>query len=142
MFFIDSNIFIEGLKIEGLIKAKKILNSLRDIPKSEIALNSIVKSEVVYIIAFWNKILSPEEILQFLDIFSFLEINKDIDVLFSNFIKTYNLKPNDALILATCKFHKIENLISLDEDFKIPCEKEKINLINSDKKLNKIIKKI
>jgi predicted nucleic acid-binding protein len=40
----------------------------------------------------------------------------------------YNLLPNDAIILAACKFHKI-GLASHDSDFIIPCESENIELL-------------
>ncbi|MEO2117934.1 MAG: PIN domain-containing protein [Methanocaldococcus sp.] len=38
--------------------------------------------------------------------------------------------PNDALILATCKYHKIKNLITFDDDFKGIADKEGIEIIN------------
>ena len=56
-------------------------------------------------------------------------------------MKHYNLKPNDAFILATCKYYNISYLISLDDDFQKPCEKEGITLINSAEKLKEILEK-
>ena len=47
-----------------------------------------------------------------------------IEALAEKYIKKLKLKPNDALILATCKHYGIRYLISLDEDFKEPCKKE------------------
>ena len=37
---------------------------------------------------------------------------------FINIMEKYNLLPNDALIVATCKFHGINKITTLDEDFK------------------------
>jgi predicted nucleic acid-binding protein len=43
-------------------------------------------------------------------------------------MKKYGLLPNDALILATCKFYGIKHLISLDRDFEEPCVEEGLEL--------------
>ena len=51
----------------------------------------------------------------------------------------YGLLPNDAIILATCRFYGINYLISFDSDFKKACEEEGITLVNSKEKLNKIL---
>jgi len=40
------------------------------------------------------------------------------------------MKPNDAIISATCKYNNITSLITLDNDFKKVCENENINIIN------------
>ena len=47
----------------------------------------------------------------------------------------YKIKPNDSLIIATCKFYKIDKLISLDSDFEKICKDEKIQLINSKEQI-------
>ena len=57
------------------------------------------------------------------------------------YYKKYKLKPNDALILATCKHYNIKYLISIDNDFAIPCEKEVIVLIDSVEKLKEVLNK-
>jgi predicted nucleic acid-binding protein len=44
----------------------------------------------------------------------------------------YNLLPNDAIILATCKIHSITKLASHDSDFIIPCKAEGIELLTED----------
>ena len=47
-------------------------------------------------------------------------------------LKNDGLLPNDALILATCKYYKIERLATLDvEDFKKPCKAEGIVLVSN-----------
>ncbi|HRG36773.1 MAG TPA: PIN domain-containing protein [Chitinophagales bacterium] len=50
----------------------------------------------------------------------------------------YNLLPNDALILATCKLNQINMIASFDSDFKTACEKEKIQYIDSVKTFNSL----
>ncbi len=134
--FLDSSFIIELLKNnEVAVSISKLLLNLSYL---ELHYNHIVFSEVVYQLYFKRKI-NIDLLKDIMSDFELLDMNSEIKEIALNFIQTYNLKPNDALILATCKFHKIENLISLDEDFKIPCEKEKINLIDSDKKLERLI---
>ena len=41
----------------------------------------------------------------------------------------YNLKPNDAIIAATCKYPKIPYLLTIDDDFKQVSINENIRLI-------------
>ena len=48
------------------------------------------------------------------------------------FMITYNLLPNDAIILATCKIHGITQLASHDSDFILPCAAEGIELLRED----------
>ncbi len=45
-------------------------------------------------------------------------------------MKKYNLLPNDALILASCKFFGIDNIASYDSDFLIPGIDMSIRIIN------------
>ena len=60
-----------------------------------------------------------------------LVINESVVSLANNYIIKYGLLPNDALILATCKYYGIDALVTLDEiDFKEPCKKEKIRLVS------------
>ena len=40
------------------------------------------------------------------------------------------MKPNDAIISANCKEHKIPNILTMDDDFIQVCEAENIKLIN------------
>lgn len=69
----------------------------------------------------------------------FLEVNENVIALANDYIIKYGLLPNDALVLATCKFYEVDCLVSLDEeDFREPCEKENIRLISDIKVLNKI----
>jgi predicted nucleic acid-binding protein len=105
--------------------------------------NLIVENEVIYILFFKKKsAFDLKGFLHFLRGFQFLEINFEIRNLYKNFILEYNLRPNDALILATCKYYGIKYLISVDKkDFTVPCEKEGIILIDSVEKFKKILEK-
>jgi len=138
--FVDSNVIINHL--EG----KLDLSELR----SEYTLysNAIVFSEVfmVYLKAITGKksyelkknpelIVEKkdelEELFILFEIFEELEINRDVRNLAYEFMKKYGLLPNDALILATCKFYGAKYLISFDSDFERACKKEGIKLIDN-----------
>jgi predicted nucleic acid-binding protein len=107
--------------------------------KNALSINTVlIKSRGT--LFFYNHIVLSETIYQLyfkrgFDLITIETILNEFDLL-----EPHNLKPNDALILATCKHHEINCLISLDEDFKQPCEKEEITLINSAKKLEKVLK--
>ncbi len=134
--FVDSNIFIEALKKEGLKEAKKIwLEILDNYLRQEFCINLIIKNEVIFHLYVKKKLINLKELKKFLSAFVNLEINSKIEDLMFDLIDKYNLKPNDALILATCKYYGIPYLISLDEDFCEACEKEGIGLIDSVEKL-------
>jgi predicted nucleic acid-binding protein len=141
--FIDSNIIIETFKENYNKTAKDMLSFiLKSISHNEIEafINEVVESEVIYKLVFKAKPKMDLEKLKII-LFSFtsLEIGENTREIFFDIIKKYNLKPNDALILATCKHHNIKYLISLDSDFEKACEEERIVLINSVKKLKKIL---
>jgi predicted nucleic acid-binding protein len=46
-------------------------------------------------------------------------------------MEKYNLLPNDALIMATCKLSNIDWIASYDGDFESICRDEGIQLIRS-----------
>jgi len=46
------------------------------------------------------------------------------------FMSKYNLRPNDALIIATCKLNKIDNFVTLDSDFEKVCSGENIQVFS------------
>jgi len=52
----------------------------------------------------------------------------------------YGLLPNDAMILATCKFYGIKYLVSFDSDFEKACEGEGIRLLKSIEEISKALK--
>ncbi|AIJ06366.1 hypothetical protein JH146_1524 [Methanocaldococcus bathoardescens] len=137
--FVNSNVIINHFSGN--------VNILELLEKYELYINPIVFSEVlmVYLKLITNEksytlkhkpelILNKKEELKLLDdLFSLLKtlpINEDIQEIAYNLIICYGLLPNDALILATCKYHKIKNLITLDTDFKKIADKESIKIIN------------
>ncbi|AHF79401.1 PIN domain-containing protein [Thermococcus paralvinellae] len=69
------------------------------------------------------------------NLFKFLEANEFVYRISRDLIDKYGLLPNDALILATCKFYGVKYLVSLDDDFEYPCKREGIVLIDSAEKL-------
>ena len=143
-FFVDSCIFIEAFKTTGTREASDILeNILKHVEFVNFYINSIVESEVLYYFGFKQKSklkISKEELNIILKLFEILSLNKEVRTCFWQIFKKYNLKPNDALILATCKYYRIKYLISIDNDFPEPCKKEGIVLINSAEKLKEILR--
>ncbi len=138
-FFIDSNIIIESLKEEGLKEAYDIMNLLMNMNLLPFV-NFVVLNEAVFILHYKKKLLELEEVLDFLNSFIKLPLNELIEELAVSYMRKYKLKPNDALILATCKHYEIPYLISLDSDFKKACKKEGIVLVDSVEKLKDILK--
>jgi|Deesub1362A_J573_1020465.scaffolds.fasta_scaffold25571_2 hypothetical protein len=138
--FTDSNVILNHL--EGKLDLSELRN------KYTLCSNAIVFSEVfiVYVKAITRKrsyelkknpelIVEKkdelEELFTLFEIFEELEINKEIRNLAYEFVKKYGLLPNDALILATCKFYGIKYLISFDGDFERACKEEDIRLIDN-----------
>ena len=139
-FFIDTNIFVETLKKDGAKEAKNIwFEILNNYLKEDFCVNIIVKNEVIFHLYIKRKLISLKELKKLFNTFLNLKISSEVENLMFDLIESYNLKPNDALILATCKHYNIKYLISLDEDFKEPCEKEGIILINSVEKLKEVL---
>lgn len=138
--FIDSSILIEFIKgnktelFEELIHSDHIL-----------AYNCIVFSEFIFHFLAMAGNKSPLTLKENKKIPELLDTNNPMDFLLSlqdinidrttnllsyEFMKSYNLLPNDALILASIKRNEIRYLATFDNhDFKLPCEKENINLI-------------
>jgi len=65
--------------------------------------NAIVVSEVSFILIF-KKCFTVIEIKELFNDFIHIEYSKDSINLAFDFMQQYNLKPNDALILATNKY--------------------------------------
>jgi len=126
-YFYDSSLIIEGYKNNPL--AVLIYQKLAKINHSAY-INIIIWSEVSYILIS-KKCFSVDELRIRFSKFNFLNSSQLIYELAFDFMQKYNLKPNDAFILATCKFYQIPNLVSLDSHFVEPCKAENINLINS-----------
>lgn len=79
-----------------------------------------------------------KDFLKFFEIFTELEINRSVETLAVEYMAKYGLLPNDALILATCKFYGVKYLISLDSDFAEACSGEGIVLLSSLEEISKI----
>ncbi|KUH34417.1 nucleotide-binding protein [Thermococcus celericrescens] len=139
--FVDTNVIIEHL--EGNIDLLDIMERFNVLYS-----NSIVFSEalMVYLRALTGErpytlkhnpgIIRNlrEELLDFsrlFELFLDLEINRAVETLAVEYMIKYGLLPNDALILATCKFHDVKYLISFDSDFANACEKEGISLLST-----------
>ncbi len=139
--FVDSNIFIETFKKAGLKEASELWEFiLSNFDKLDFTINLIVKNEITYHLFFKRNLITLEEVENLLNSFTSMEINLKIEDMMFSFIEKYNIKPNDALILSTCKFYNIKYLISMDKDFTEVCQKENIILINSVQIANSIFK--
>ncbi len=145
--FFDSSVLIEFIK--GNKKASKLFYELSKLDVDGY-INDIVFSEFIFhyisltsgISAInvkkkgkISKFIKENEPKEFLDQFKILSVNDDIVEKAYEYMRKYNLLPNDALILATCKFYGINNLISFDEDFRDVCEKEGIVFVDDAEKL-------
>ena len=124
MIFVDSSVIVESLK--GNEKAVKLL---RDLEGNPLAINPVVFSEVVYIFMRYAGRTNVGKVFDLLDSFVMLDLTKEIVKIAERYILSFKLLPNDALILATCKYYGID-LASLDEDFEECCRVEGVKLIN------------
>ncbi len=139
--FLDSSILIEALKGNK----KKFYQNLISDANNLLYINSTVISEYLYyLIGFSggnsprslqqsnklkNVLVNEENQTKILTDFQFIEANENALTLVPQFMSQYNLLPNDAIILATCKIHNITKLASHDTDFIIPCQGEGIQLL-------------
>ena len=149
-FFIDSNVIINYFY--GDQTAKELIEIAEK--SGEVFINGIVLTEVF--IRYLKDITGEKsytlkhkpELVKAVDKaplysvigkFLFLSDNILIGQDAIGLMDDYGLLPNDAIILATCKFYGIKYLISFDEDFEDACKGEGIVLINSIEKLRKIL---
>jgi predicted nucleic acid-binding protein len=140
--FVDSSILVEYIKDSRPDLLEKLISS-----NHYLYTNGIVFSEFMFYylavigeksplaVKESKKIKSIMEKHDPIDLFSYfitLPIDNEILLLSYEFMKKYNLLPNDALILATTKLSGIESIATFDNnDFDIPCISESINIINS-----------
>ena len=124
--FIDSSILIELYK-----KNPDAILKFRVVNKSDFLLyiNPIVVSGVVFILKKKLK-LTVREIQQILKGLIILPIGQEIITITYDYMHKYNMKPNDAIIAATCKYHKIRNLLTIDNDFEQVCSNENIEILS------------
>ena len=138
--FIDSNIIIEAFKKNGLKEAFLIWQHILDnYLEQDFCINLVVKNEIVYHLYVKHKLLSIKDLIALLKAFKNLQIVEEIEDDMFRLVESYRLKPNDALILATCKYYQIPYLVSLDSDFENPCKGEGITLINTSERLEEIL---
>ena len=138
--FIDSSVLIETYKGNKV----NFYQSLFSDNSNQLYLNDIVISEYLYYILGFNTGVSPRTLQQksliektleneteqvsILKEFHFLSGNHDFVFEVPRLMSSYNLLPNDAIILATCKLHKTK-LASHDTDFITACENENVELL-------------
>lgn len=138
--FVDSSLLIEYIKDSKT----KLLNTLLSQNSIQAYINETVVSEfLLYFIAI-NGNASPRSLhssakipylfqtfnsYDLLKRFSFIANDENLFYIVPGYMEKYNLLPNDAIILATCKIHNITKLASHDTDFIIPCKEEGIELL-------------
>ena len=139
--FLDSSIFVEPLKGNKVNFYKLLISDL----ENELYINDVLLSEYLYYVLAFNSDVSPKTLQRKHQIKDIIEQRPEIVRALNSFIllpsdesfikrvpvlmAKYNLLPNDAIILATCKLHGTK-LASHDADFIIPCRSENIDLIN------------
>ncbi len=149
MTFTTNNIFVDSSLLVEYIKGTKtdLLNSLiSENPVISFINETVVSEFLLYFLAI-NGNASPRSLqtsgkisfifensvsYDLLKRFSFLSTHENLFSLVPGFMAAYNLLPNDAIILATCKIHKITQLASHDTDFIIPCKAEGIELLREE----------
>jgi uncharacterized protein len=79
---------------------------------------------------FIPRIIRQNNPINLLKLFTYFPDNQSVIDIYLDLMEKYNLLPNDALILATCKIHKISQLASFDKtDFEKACLSEQIKLV-------------
>ena len=138
---VDSSVFIEALKGRKTDFYKSLIST----NTNQFYINEIILSEYLYYLLAINGGSSPKSLqeskliksvfstssneLVILKDFILLSSSQEFSEIVPSFMSTYNLLPNDAIILATCKLHGITQLASHDTDFVIPCKQEGIELL-------------
>ncbi len=135
---IDSSLLIEFVKGN---KVRLLTNLLSD-EENEYCINETVVSEYLFYLLKITANISPlsvqsakniGEVLEqagtynLLQRFSFLVTKEDLVMLVPHFMSKYNLLPNDAIMLATCKMHGITKLASHDTDLPLLARKKELN---------------
>ena len=138
--FLDSSVLIESLKGNKTHFYEILISSFTN----EFFINDIVLSEYLYYILGFSTGISPRalqekrkikdtlenesKIIRTINNFNFISADEKVLIEVPRLMSDYNLLPNDAIILATCKLHGIK-LASHDSDFIIPCESENVELL-------------
>jgi len=139
--FVDTSVLVEYLKGKHINFYEKMI-----IDKHLLFVNQVVVSEFLFHFIALSANKSPlsvkmsgqisesfgkKNLFDMLPGFIHLEHNLEITELGFGIMRKYNLLPNDALILASCKHFDIDILATHDSDFIIPCTDLKIRIINS-----------
>ena len=138
--FVDSSVLIEPIKnskvefYTALVTNDNLVCCINSIVVSEylykyLGLQGIGSPRAVKERKEIDKVLAPYFITETLKDFLFLEPDNSIAGLAPRLMATYNLLPNDEIIIATCKIHNINQLASHDSDYKSVCEAEGITLL-------------
>ncbi len=138
--FLDSSVLVEWAKKTQI----ELFDYLSTDTQYTLCISQVVLSEFTY---YWLAIegkkspvtlkrdgavsqivgsYSPADVLSRL---TFLEPGNALIPLYLQFMVEYNLLPNDALILATCKLSGIDQIASYDADFAPACFAEGIRLV-------------
>ena len=137
---LDSSILVEYVKQNRT----DLLDILAAPGRFDLFINSTVLSEVTFhwIELYGAKaprtlqqskqvpaILRERSPLDFFGQFTVLPSDDRLVPIYLRLMQTYNLLPNDALILASAKLHQIPVVASYDPDFKSACAGEGMQLI-------------
>lgn len=141
--FIDSSLLIENIKGN---KKNLLLRLLRD-TNMNCCINETVISEFMFHFLKVNGNAAPQtsqsagkipsifnssDDYSLIRLFHFIAGDVRLITMVPSFMAIYNLLPNDAIILATCKIHNITKLASHDTDFILPCQAEGIELLREE----------
>jgi uncharacterized protein len=147
--FLDSGIFIEYLKGRKIDFYEFLIQQ-----DYELFINQVVFSEFLYyfIGTVGNKsplaikesgrlpdCLKDRNPIDMIPGVQVLNHNSGISQSAIDIIKQFNLLPNDALILATCKYFDIKYLATFDSDFEVPCNSLGIRIFNDKSELKVFI---
>ena len=140
--FVDSGIFVEYLKGRKVVFYEYLISE-----DYELFINQVVLSEFLYYYVGIVGNKSPMAIkesgkiadcftsrnpIDMLPGIQVLNHYSDISLSAIDIMKKFNLLPNDALILATCKHFGIKYLASFDSDFDGPCSGLGIRIFNDE----------
>ena len=134
MSYIDTNIFIYAV-LNSKEKSKECIQILKKIVNNKIIgyTSLLTWDEFYYTIKkFLKKEDAIEESAKFLQFpnLIFLSVNDKIIIKAHDLIKTYNLKPRDAIHAASAIIHNIKEIISDDSDFDKVKELKRIKIVN------------
>ena len=144
---LDSSILVEYIKDDRKVLLEEML-----IRNLELSYNSVLVSEYLYyFVGYYGKkaprtlkesnrvasVLAEQNPMELLTYFTQITNSHPSTQDVVRLMKTYNMLPNDAIILAHCLSAGIKFLASYDlTDFTIPCREEGIVLLDSIEVLN------